>query len=48
MDLRAFTYGIIVGIAITVGSLWYASWLAGVKWQPVKIVALAQDERHAD
>lgn len=40
MDARAFTFGIMAGLVITIGSLALVSWSAGIKWQPVKI------ERH--
>lgn len=47
-DLRAFTYGIMVGIAILIGSFALVSYMAGLKWQPVKVSSLASDERSRD
>lgn len=40
-QLRSFMFGIIAGIAITVASAAFASYLAGVKWEPVKIAQSA-------
>lgn len=45
MDLRAFVYGIMIGIAILIGSLAFASYLAGVKWEPVKVSTLTSDHQ---
>lgn len=41
MNPRAFLFGIIAGIAITLGSLIFVSVVAGVKWQPVKVGTLS-------
>lgn len=38
-ELRAFLFGIMAGIGITIGSVAVVSAMAGVKWQPVKIDA---------
>lgn len=44
-DLRAFTYGIMVGIGILIGSFALVSYMAGLKWQPVKVSALSAGQR---
>lgn len=37
MNVRIFTYGIMTGIAVFVGTLLAVSQVAGVRWEPVKI-----------
>lgn len=37
MELRSFTYGVMVGITIFIAAFSIVSFSAGVKWQPVKI-----------
>lgn len=36
-SLRAFVYGIVVGIAMLIGAVSLASYIVGVKFQPVKV-----------
>lgn len=37
MELRSFTYGIMFGIAILIGSVAAVSLTAGIRWEPIKI-----------
>lgn len=39
MDLRAFIYGIMVGIAIIIGSITATSVVLGVRWEIVPVAA---------
>lgn len=41
MDLRTFTFGIMVGIAMLIGTFAFVSYIAGLKWQPVKVSTLS-------
>lgn len=36
LDLRSFAYGFCVGVVIWMAALTGASYVAGVKWQPVQ------------
>lgn len=37
MDLRSFAIGCCAGVAIWMGTLLGLSYVAGIKWQPVKV-----------
>ncbi len=36
-ELRAFAFGIMAGIAICVGTLFFFSFANDIRWEPVKI-----------